>query len=148
MNEERLLANQLNAVADIDGVVGFMKSMKRSGGAQEVKKIGINQNGFIMEQPGEKKPIEYEAVLMVPQTGVDMFRATYKNGAILASFRSGLDDPIELAKAGDMRIDTADWDAPILENNPVEITVKLKTTGYGATTRYGAIVGAAPAPTP
>jgi len=140
-NEERLLGHELNAIASIDGVVGFMESMKKTGGDSEEKKIGINDDGYVMNQSGEKKPIEYEAVLMVPKNDVATFQGKYRNDAILNTFRSGLDDPVELAKAGEMQIKTADWDAPILENNVVKVTLKMRTRGYGSTTTYGTIIG-------
>jgi hypothetical protein len=135
-NEERFLSQQLNGVVSLNGLVGFIESLKRSGGNAERKKIGINDDGYIMEQSGEKNPFEYEGTLLAPQANAQAFIAAYKPPKVLNSFKTTLDDPAELRKAGDMEIIECGWDAAILSNDVLKVTIKLRSKGYGTTTNY------------
>ncbi|RYX83968.1 hypothetical protein EON83_12585 [bacterium] len=135
---ERLLGGALNGLCSINGLVGFLESIKKSGGDTEQKKIGINEYGVQMMQPADKKPVEHEAVLMVPKTNYTAFTNAYKPGSILTNFFAPLNDSSEMLKGGDTEIATCDWDAAVVENDIVKVTITLRALGYGTTTTYTA----------
>ncbi|BCM88728.1 hypothetical protein IAD21_00570 [Abditibacteriota bacterium] len=135
---ERFLSNQLNGLLSLNGKVYFLESLKHSGGNTEKKKIGINSYGRMMNQPGEKNPVETEAVLMVPQADYDDFLADYRPSVILDNFYSPLLPSAETSTFGNSEIESADIDAAILENDVVKLTVKVVTLGYGTDTTYTA----------
>ncbi len=134
MPTERFLSSGLNAVVEIDGITGFIESLKRSGGNPERKKIGVGTTGFIMEQTAQRNPYEWEGVLMAPQTGTKAFIAVFTPGSKLTRLYTSLDDDTDIAEGGDAFITECDWDAAVMENEVLKVTVKIRQVGYVADT--------------
>ena len=134
--EERLSGRNVAAFLNVNGQIGFAKSIKKSGGKPKQKEITDGTSEVIMEQDSRREPVEYDVVLMLPRVGYQAYADNFRAGTDVTSFQNGVDSVTYLQDFGAFRIVDDSWEAPIFEDDIVTVTIKIRSYGYGTGTDF------------